>query len=46
MAPLARLGGVSLDSEDPKSLAAFWCDLPESDTQPNPDVWRNLSPVC
>jgi hypothetical protein len=29
MAPLARLGGVSLDSEDPRSLAAFWCDLLE-----------------
>jgi Glyoxalase-like domain len=29
VAPLARLGGVSLDTDDPRSLAAFWCDLLE-----------------
>jgi catechol-2,3-dioxygenase len=29
MAPLARLGGVSLDADDPQSLAAFWRDVLE-----------------
>jgi len=27
MAPIARLGGVSLDAEDPRALASFYRDL-------------------
>jgi hypothetical protein len=31
MTAIARLGGVSLDGDDPKSLAEFWRDLLELD---------------